>query len=204
MFWKTFGPTHMRSINHLYNACHIKKVTIWLWTSECVCCVKVGLISGQPPRFLLPPPSIYLGGPYMPAGACLNASWRVAAALFHGPHLHLLGRCQGRIWRTHSDICEVGVSDLRFRQKKTVNCASSDTVRVGIISQNHSRENWNLRPSSYWCVFGAAAHVGRTSGTRVSETQADQLLVIRPVPEISLLTRTAGRQRLAVEQNLIV
>lgn len=119
MFWKTFGWTHMRSINHLYNACHIKKVTIWLWTSECVCCVKVGLISGQPPRFLLPPPSIYLGGPYMPAGACLNASWRVAAALFHGPHLHLLGRCQGRIWRTHSDICEVGVSDFRFWQKKT-------------------------------------------------------------------------------------
>lgn len=89
-------------------------------------------------------------------------------------------------------------------KKKPVNCALSDTVRVGIISQNHTHENGNLRPSSYWCVFGVAAHVGRTPGTRVSETQADQLLVIRPVPEISLSTRTAGRQRLAVEQSLIV
>lgn len=26
MFWKTLGPAHMCSINHLYNACHIKKL----------------------------------------------------------------------------------------------------------------------------------------------------------------------------------
>lgn len=106
MLWKMFGPAHMRSINHLYNACHIKKVTIWPWTSEHDCCVKVGQISGQPPRFL-PPPSIYLWGPYMPAGTCLNVSWRVAAALFHGAHLHRLGRCQGQIRRTRSDIYKV-------------------------------------------------------------------------------------------------
>lgn len=161
-----------------------KKVTIWLWTSECVCCDKVGLISGQPPRFLLPPPSIYLGGgPYMPASACLNASWRVAAAPFRGPHLHLLVRCQGQIWRTRGDIYEVGVSDLLVwlkKKNKTVYCASSATwFRVGIIPQNHTLENGDLWPSSSWCVFGAAAHVGQTPGTRVSETQADQLLVIR-------------------------
>lgn len=26
MFWRSLGPAHMRSINHLYNACHIKKL----------------------------------------------------------------------------------------------------------------------------------------------------------------------------------
>lgn len=183
MFWKTFGPTHMRSINHLYNACHIKKLLYDRGPQSASAVIKLAWSQDNHPGSSSHHHQSIWGGPYMPAGACLNASWRVAAAPFRGPHLHLLVRCQGQIWRTLGDIYEVGVSDLLvwFKKKtKTVYCASSATwFRVGIIPQNHTLENGELRPSSSWCVFGAAAHVGQTPGTRVSETQADQLLVIR-------------------------
>lgn len=72
--------THMCSINHLYNACHIKcyydcgleSVSAVLNLARFQEC----LVALRPPPHPLPthPPSIYLWGPYMPAGACLNAS----------------------------------------------------------------------------------------------------------------------------------
>lgn len=66
--------THMRSINHLYNACHIKcKYDCGLQSMSAVlnlACVQDCLVALRLP----PPPSIYLWGPYMPAGPCLNAS----------------------------------------------------------------------------------------------------------------------------------
>lgn len=160
-----------------------KKVTIWPWTSECVCCDKVGLISGQPPRFLLPPPSIYLGG-------AIHACWCVSECKLEGGSCALswtspappgeMPRTDLKNARWHLWSRSVWFTSLIKKKTKTVYCASSATwFRVGIIPQNHTLENGELRPSSLWCVFGAAAHVGQTPGTRVSETQADQLLVIR-------------------------
>lgn len=77
----------MRSINHLYNACHIKRYydcgfesvsavlkLAWFQDSHAA----FGRPSASSPK---PPSSIYLWGPSMPVGACLNASLRVAAAL---------------------------------------------------------------------------------------------------------------------------
>lgn len=180
-----------------------KKVTIWLWTSECVCCVKVGLISGQPPRFLLLPPSIYLGG-----------------------HTCLLVRVWMRVggWQLHSfmDLTCTSWGDAKdgfeertvtftksecltyYADEKTVSCASNHTCsRVGIIAQNHTRENGELRPFSSRCVFGVAAHVGRNSWNPCVRNTGWPTAHNPPVPDLSLSTRTAGRQRLAVEQNLI-
>lgn len=74
--------THMRSINHLYNACHIKcyydcglkSVSAVLNLAR----FQKYLVALHPPppapRLNQLPPSIYLWGPYMPSGACLNAS----------------------------------------------------------------------------------------------------------------------------------
>lgn len=99
IFWNIFSLTHMRSINHLYNACHIK--CYYDCGLESVSAVlKLAWFQDSHTALGSPqPPSIYLWGPYMPAGACLNASLRVAAVLSHGPHLHWLGRRQGQIRR---------------------------------------------------------------------------------------------------------
>lgn len=179
-----------------------KKVTIWLWTSECVCCVKVGLISGQPPRFLLLPPSIYLGG-----------------------HTCLLVRVWMRVggWQLHSfmDLTCTSWGDAKDGfEERTVTFTKSERLtyyadeKTVLCFKPHLFQSWDNCTKShprkrraaavfllvcFWsgctCWANSWNPCVRNTGWPTAHNP--------PVPDLSLSTCTAGRQRLAVEQNLI-
>lgn len=81
----------------------------------------------------------------MPAGACLNASLRVAAALSHGPHLHCLGGRQGQIHEiftvTFVKPSASKVSTALIKQHSVV-VRTTLLNHAGIIPSNGPVESW--------------------------------------------------------------
>lgn len=146
--------THMCSINHLYNACHIKcyydcgleSVSAVLNLARFQEC----LVALRPPSPLHPPThhqSIYGGHTCLPVRVWMRV-WRVAAVLArsHGPHLHQLGRCQGQIHRVFAVTFPKPSAELRVRVVPLIKQHSA-AVRTtlsndgGIIPSNRPAES---------------------------------------------------------------
>lgn len=188
MFWKTLGPAHMRSINHLYNACHIKKLLYDCGPQSVSAVLKLAWSQDNHP------------------GSSTHHHQSI-----YGGHTCLLVRVWMwvRGWQLHSfmDLTCTGWGDAKDTfEERPVTFRKSDrptkqhdiVVREALVAKlgwspvtdcgvqtpppsslchGSTRENGAAGVFFVVC-FGAAAHVGWTPGTSVSETQADQLLLI--------------------------